>query len=102
MRPLPIFYSKEARRDIHSVFDYIRLFRPSAAEEFLVRLNHVVQQIAAYPKSGSLPRHSRLKNKGYRYAAIDEYVLFYKPSLDEVTILRLVHGRRHYVPMLLS
>ena len=97
-----VFYSKEARQDIHSVFDYIQLFRPSAADHFIEAVDHAVQRIALLPRSGSQPRDKTLKAKGYRYIVIDEYLLFYRFSNDSVSILRLVHGRRHYVPLLLS
>ena len=102
MKPLSVIYSKEARLDLHSIFDYIQLYRPSAAEDFLDTVHRAVQRITMHPRSGSLARDKKLKTKGYRYIVIDEYLMFYRCSNEKATILRFVHGRRHYVPLLLS
>jgi plasmid stabilization system protein ParE len=102
VKPLAVIYSKQARQDIHSIFDYIQLFRPQAAEHFIERLDRVVERVAHLPRSGPLPRDKRLRTLGYRYAVVDEYLLFYRCSRISVAILRMVHGRRHYVPLLLS
>jgi toxin ParE1/3/4 len=102
VKPLAVVYSKEARRDLHSIFDYIQLFRPSAAENFIDAVDRTIRRIAALPRSGSQARDKKLRKKGYRYIVVDEYLLFYRYSKGSLTILRLVHGRRHYVPLLLS
>ena len=102
MKALAVVYSKEARQDLHSIFDYIRLFRASSAEDFLSVVDRAVGRIAALPRSGPAARDKKLKVRGYRYIAIGEYLLFYRYSNTTVTVLRFVHGRRHYVPLLIS
>jgi toxin ParE1/3/4 len=102
VKSLPVYYSAEARRDVHSVFDYIAAFRPQAAEQFVESIDTAVQRIASLPQSGSRSRSPRLKSLGYRYVVIGEYLLFYRYSKESLVILRLIHGRRHYVPLLLS
>lgn len=102
MSSLAVVYSREARQDLHSIFDYIRLFRESSAEAFLATVDRTVSRIAAHPRSGPEARDKKLRARGYRYIPIDEYLLFYRYSGTTVTILRFVHGRWHYVPLLIS
>ena len=65
-------------------------------------VDRAVQRIAVLPRCGPAARDQKLRARGYRYIAISEYLMFYRYSNTTVTILRLVHGRRHYAPLLIS
>ena len=80
-----------ARQEIETAFDWYRKRSPSAAEGFLDALDHALFQLASAPEQHLVVRGllRRVLLVGYPYA------VYYKVYPSVVTVVGVVHGRRH-------
>ena len=91
--------SMQAEKDLREIFEYIafELLSPENAEEQLERLEKRILSLdempERFPRYGKEPWHSR----GLRFAAVDNYIVFYLPDIEEqvVTILRVMYSGRN-------
>ncbi len=83
--------STQADEDLRGIFEYIafELLSPENAEKQLERLERQILSLdempERFPRYGKEPWHSR----GLRFAAVDNYIVFYIPDIEEqvVTVL---------------
>ena len=88
--------SIQAEEDLRGIFEYIafELLSPENAEKQLERLEKQILSLdempERFPRYGKEPWHSR----GLRFAAVDNYIVFYLPDMEEqvVTILRVMYS----------
>lgn len=73
-----------------------------AALKLLDKFESDVRQLAVFPESGSPPRYTALRVRGYRVLIIEKYLFFYKVDHDKktVTIHAVVDGRRDYLNLI--
>ena len=91
--------SIQAEEDLRGIFEYIafELLSPENAEKQLERLEKQILSLdempERFPRYGKEPWHSR----GLRFAAVDNYIVFYLPDVEEqvVTILRVMYSGRN-------
>ena len=91
--------SIQAEEDLRGIFEYItfELLSPENAEKQLERLERQILSLdempERFPRYGKEPWHSR----GLRFAAVDNYIVFYLPDVEEqvVTILRVMYSGRN-------
>ena len=91
--------SIQAEEDLRGIFEYItfELLSPENAEKQLERLEKQILSLdempERFPRYGKEPWHSR----GLRFAAVDNYIVFYLPDMEEqvVTILRVMYSGRN-------
>jgi len=85
-----IIWTEPALSDLDAIADYIALDNPEAARSLVQRIFAHVEQLAAHPKSGSVPRELR----GFRYRQIVESPrrVFYRYDGERVFILYVIRG----------
>lgn len=94
-----VIISAQAENDLRGIFEYItfELLSPENAEKQLDRLEKRILSLdempERFPRYGKEPWYSR----GLRFAAIDNYIVFYIPDIEEqtVTILRVMYSGRN-------
>jgi plasmid stabilization system protein ParE len=83
-----------ADADLDEISDYLtREGGVSAAAKYQLSFEALFERLAAHPDSGApRPRYGR----GVRIAVVRPYIVAYRhdPSLDEVIVLRVMHGAR--------
>ena len=90
LRYLPV-----AQDDLISIFDYIAKDSPERAMAFVEKLDKRIGILEQQPNLGRIPRHSKLKQFGYRVLIIESYLIFYIIRNKVIEIHRVVHGSRN-------
>lgn len=86
-----MYISPKAGQDLEAIGDYIAQDNPEAALQFVLNLRKQCQRIAKYPLAY---REKPELGKGIRIAPVGRYLVFFKLSENEVTIVRILHGAR--------
>src|SRR5437773_794792 len=98
--PLDVVLTEAAEKDLRDLFDIIREHDRLDAERFIQLLEHALIRLTHFPRSGSLPRDPEVKALGYRFVVVDPYLVFYASSTTALKVIRILHGHRHYGPLL--
>ena len=95
--------SKEARKDLVGIRDYIRneLCNPNAAHRIITELKNSVLSLERFPGRGRpldalIPVHTE-----YRYLVCENYCIFYLYSEVDVIVVRILHQRQDSLKALL-
>ena len=97
-----IHYSKETRRDLDEIWDYIvsELQNRSAAERTVGRIMDAVDQLEDFAEIGA-PLSSIADVEGdYRVLVTGNYLTFYRVHGKDVFVDRILYGRRDYLRIL--
>ena len=91
---------KIAEEDLIEIVSYIAADNPSAANTLANKIEKNLELLSDNPKLGRIPRDEEIRNLGYRYIIIQNYIVFY--TIDERTILvhRILHSARNYKSLL--
>ena len=100
MQKYDIRYLPVAEEDLNEIVDYLLEHNTNAANRLIDELDGLEERLSMFPELGTLSRDKKLRNKGYRMSAIGDYLLFYTIRHDCVYIMRIVHGKRNYLPLL--
>jgi len=95
--------SKEARRDLIAIRDYIRneLCAPDSATRMIRALKKSIQSLEAFPGRGK-PLDALLSvHTEYRYLLCRNYSIFYLEDQENVLIVRILHQRQDCLQALL-
>ena len=99
-----IHVTPAAQEDIGETIDYLvrRLKNPTAASRLLGQIRVCYQELQKYPGIYEQCRDIRLREKGYRKAVIDNFILVYHPVEEERTVfvLGFFYGGRDYEKLL--
>jgi toxin ParE1/3/4 len=87
-----IVWAEPALQDLDAIADYISLDKPAAANRFVRRVFERIEQLATYPKSGSVP--AELKGTHYRQLVIPPVRIFYRAQEDTTYIVYVMRGER--------
>lgn len=89
-----------AEEDFTEIISFIADDNPTAAEAMAVKIEKNIELLAENPMLGRIPRDEDIKNLGYKYIIIQNYIIFY--TIEEKTILihRILHGARNYKSLL--
>lgn len=91
-------YSKQAREDIQSIYEYIafRLLSPDTAAAQIHRIYKTVRSLGEMPMRFRLYEDEPWHSKGLRVAPINNYLILYLPNeeTDIVHIVRIIYGGR--------
>ncbi len=88
--------SARAQDDLEFIFAFVSLQRgPEAAERFLASAKQATQFLAQYPEAGPHPKWAT-QHKTLRFWPISRtnFLIFYLPEADGVSIERVLDGRR--------
>ena len=97
-----IHYSKEARRDLDEIWDYIvsELQNRSAAERTVNRIMDAVDQLEDFAEIGAPLSSIADVESDYRVLVTGNYLTFYRVHEKEVYVDRILYGRRDYLRIL--
>jgi toxin ParE1/3/4 len=84
-----------ADRDLDSIWSFITVDNPRAADAMIDRLTDTFDMLLTMPQTGRRRYEFR---ENLRSFAVENYVIFYMPVPDGIDILRVVHGRRDISP----
>lgn len=72
------------------------------ALNYLEKIENSINNLSAFPYSGSIPRCATLKRQGYRVLIVEQHLVFYKvdDANKVVIIYAVIDGRREYKNML--
>jgi toxin ParE1/3/4 len=91
-------YSEQASDDLNDIVEYIHdeLENPHAAERFYRKVMEKNGFLRDNPFMYPLHHDKKLNEKGLRFIAINNYILFYIIDEDNkiVNVVRIVYGRR--------
>jgi toxin ParE1/3/4 len=73
-----LIWTEPALQDLDAIADYIALDNPRAARELVQRVFQHVEQLQAYPESGSLPPELRRSSRRYRQIVEPPCRVFYR------------------------
>ena len=89
-----------AEEDFTEIISFIAADNPTAADAIANKIEKNLEILSENPNLGRIPREEEIRNLGYRYLIVQDYLIFY--TLEEKTILihRLLHGARNYKTLL--
>ncbi|MFZ2988346.1 type II toxin-antitoxin system RelE/ParE family toxin [Ideonella sp.] len=83
--------SKRSEVDLEEIGDYIAMDSPMNAVRFIDELRVACQKIGHMP-TGYQPRPEL--GEGLRSSTLKSYTIFFVVELDEVLVIRILHGAR--------
>lgn len=89
-----------AEEDLTAIISYVVIDRPDMAEKLLGRFNRKLTLLASTPNIGHLPSEASLRQLGYRYLVLENYLIFYIIDEHKVYVHRIIHGARDYKNLL--
>jgi toxin ParE1/3/4 len=84
-------YRRRAGRDLDGIKDYIARDNPRRALSFIRELRRICEQLAENPLMGRARPELR---PGLRSFPHGDYLIFYRPLRDGVSVVRVLHGSR--------
>ncbi len=89
-----------AEEDFSEIIAYIASENINAAEKIANRIEKNFELLSINPKLGRLPRDEEIRNLGYRYLIVQNYLIFYKIEGRTIFVHRILHGARDYKSLL--
>lgn len=89
-----------AEEDFIEIISFIADDNPNAAEAMALKIEKNIELLAGNPKLGRIPRDEDIKNLGYRYIIVQNYIVFYTIEERTIIIHRILHGARNYKSLL--
>ncbi len=89
LRYLPI-----AEEDLISILDWIAKDSPTRALKFVDKLEEKIGKLENFPMLGRIPRHSKLRDYGYRVLIIESYLVFYIIRKNTIEVHRVIRASR--------
>ena len=89
-----------AEEDFTEIISFIAADNPAAAEEIANKIEKNLGLLSENPKLGRIPGEEEIKNLGYRYLIVRNYIIFYTVEGKTIFIHRILHGARNYKALL--
>ena len=86
-----VIRTSPALQDVLSIVTYIGERNVSAADHWLSQLDRILELLAKNPELGE-----RIDALGHnvRRQVLGSFLVFYRPSIDGIELLRVLHGSR--------
>ncbi len=91
IRLLPI-----AEGDFTEIISYIAADNPKAADSVADKIEKNLELLSDNFKLGRIPRDEEIRNLGYRYIIVLDYLVFYIIEGGSIFIHRILYGARNY------
>ncbi|MCF6268200.1 MAG: type II toxin-antitoxin system RelE/ParE family toxin [Melioribacteraceae bacterium] len=85
-----------AEEDLTEIITYIAIENPIAAITIADKIEKSLILLSENPLLGRIPRDEEIKNLGYRYLIVQNYILFYTIEKQTIWIHRILHSARDY------
>jgi addiction module RelE/StbE family toxin len=90
-----------AEEDFIEIISYIAAENSKAANNLAGKIEKGLQSLSNNPLLGKIPNDADLKQLGYRYLIIENYLIFYTIERKIIFVHRILHGARNYKILLL-
>ena len=82
------------KSQLKEAYDFIKFDSPKKAEKVKAKILSAIKELADHPERYSQDKY-RIRNDGsYRAFEIYKYSISYHVSLDQITIVRVLHTKR--------
>ncbi len=89
-----------AEEDLTEIISFIAADNPIAANSIADKIEKNIELLSNNPMIGRIPRDEDIKNLGYRYIIVQNYIVFYTIEERAIFIHRILHGARNYRTLL--
>ena len=89
-----------AEEDFTEIISYISADNPAAADSLANKIEKNLELISGNPNPGRIPRDEEIRNLGYRYLIVQNYLIFYTIEDKIIFIHRILHGARDFRTLL--
>ena len=89
-----VLFSSLAWTDLRDIGRHIADDNPAAADRLLTRIDEVCQSLARNPEMGQ--EQPGLARGQYRSFSVRNYVVYYVPTPNGITVARILHGARDH------
>ena len=93
-----IVFSEYVEPELAAILEYIALDNIDAADRFLESAQATFQELARMPRMGPVRKfsHKRLLNlRSFRVKNFENYLIFYEPLPDGISVFHVLHGARN-------
>lgn len=95
-----IRFLKIAEEDFTEIVSYVAADNPNAAIILATKIEKNLGLLSDNPKLGRIPRDEDIRNLGYRYLIVQNYIIFYTTEERTIIIHRILHSARNYKALL--
>ncbi len=89
-----------AEEDFTEIISFIAVDNPTAADAIANKIEKNLDLLSENPKLGRIPREEEIRNLGYRYLIVQNYLIFYTIEERIIFVHRILHGARNYKTLL--
>jgi len=89
-----------AEEDFTEIISFIAADNPTAADAIANKIEKNLELLSENPKLGRIPRDEEIRNLGYRYLIVQNYLIFYTVEERTIFVHRILHGARNYKSLL--
>jgi len=89
-----------AEEDFIEIISFIAADNSTAAESIASKIEKNLDLLLGNPNLGRIPREEEIRNLGYRYLIVKNYLIFYTIEEKTIFIHRILHGARNYKGLL--
>jgi len=93
-------FLKIAEEDFTEIVTFISDENPIAANKIANKIEKNLELLSENPFLGRIPRDEGIRNLGYRYIIVQNYIVFYKIEKRTIIIHRILHSAMNYKPIL--
>lgn len=95
-----IRFLKIAEEDFTEIVSYVAADNPNAANVLATKIEKNLELLSDNPKLGRIPRDEDIRNLGYRYLIVQNYIIIYSTEERTIIIHRILHSARNYKALL--
>lgn len=89
-----------AEEDFNEIISFIAADNPDASYAIANKIERHQELLSENPNLGRTPRDEEIKNLGFRYLSIHNYLIFYTIEEKIIFIHRILYGTRNYKTLL--
>ena len=103
-RKVKLHYSVKARRDLDAIWDYYidEYQNVDSAVKIIDAITADIDQLADFPELGPPLSSIADVDVGYRFLVTGDYLSFYRINGADISIDRILYGRRDYLSVLIE
>jgi len=89
-----------AEEDFTEIISFISAENPIEADAIANKIEKNLELLSENPNLGRIPREEDIRNLGYRYLIVQNYLIFYTIEGRTIYVHRILHGARNYKSLL--
>lgn len=97
-----IEYSKESKKDLIEIKDYLKnnLQEPKIAQNLVDKIISEIRNLKNNPKKYAIIDEEIIRKFEIRKLLIDNYIVFYRVKEQHIQIVRIMYGKRNWIDLL--